>query len=332
MKFDWNDLAMALLGAIFVVFGANLLSEVLYHSDLPETAGYEIEGGALEVAAVAEEEVIVDASMMMADMDPAEGQNVAKKCVSCHNFGEGEPNKVGPHLWDVVNREIAHDPDFGYSGALKTYGEGKVWSFAELNGFLYRPKDHVPGTSMGFNGIRNDEERAEILAYLRTLSNNPAPMPDPAAATPAAAEGEAVEGTPAAGEEAAPTEDAGSGVEPAETNEAGDATTDAVETPVQPEAATSEPVDPAVLAPEVENGMKETIAPENTDGGATGEPTPAVEPVVEPTVDGAASSTAPENAPANANGVTPTTTTTTTDGTTTTITVPVTEPLVKPAD
>ncbi len=96
---------------------------------------------------------------------------------------------------------------------------------------------------MGFNGIRDDEERAEILAYLRTLSNDPLPIPDPASApAPAAAEGEG-----------------DSGVEPAETNEAGDATTDAVETPVQPEAATSEPVDPAVLAPAVENGVQETV-------------------------------------------------------------------------
>ncbi len=289
MKFDWNDLAMAFLGAIFVVFGANLLSEVLYHSDVPETAGYEIEGGPLEVVATDEEAVIVDASMMMADMDPAEGQNVAKKCVACHNFGEGEANKVGPHLYDVINRPIASISDFGYSGALKTYGEGKVWSFAEMNGFLYKPKDHVPGTSMGFNGIKNDTERAEILAYLRTLSANPAPLPDPAAAVPAATEGDAVQ--------------------PAETNEAGDATTDAVETPVQPEAATSEPVAPAVLAPAVENGVQETIAPENTNGGAT-EPTVPAEESVAPV-------TTPPAPPA-------------TDGTTTTITVPVIEPVIEP--
>ncbi len=297
MKFDWNDLAMAFLGAIFVVFGANLLSEVLYHSDVPETAGYEIEGGPLEVVATDAEVVIVDASFMMADMDPAEGQNVAKKCVACHNFGEGEANKVGPHLYDVINRPIASISDFGYSGALKTYGEGKTWTFAEMNGFLYKPKDHVPGTSMGFNGIKNDTERAEILAYLRTLSANPAPLPDPAAAVPAAAESDAVV--------------------PAETNEAGDATTDAVETPVQPEAATSEPVDPAVLAPAVENGVQETIAPDNTNGGATA-PTETI-------VD--------ETAPAapNTDAADPVVVTPEADGgTTTTITVPVIDPATQP--
>ncbi len=118
MKFDWNDLAMAFLGAIFVVFGANLLSEVLYHSDVPETAGYEIEGGPLEVADVAEEEeVIVDASFMMANADPAAGQNVAKKCVACHNFGEGEAKQGRP-----VSLEHHRQADRGQTGLWLFHG------------------------------------------------------------------------------------------------------------------------------------------------------------------------------------------------------------------
>ena len=245
-----NDLAMAFLGAIFVVFGANLLSEGLYHSDVPEVAGYEIEGAPVEVeTADAGETVIEDASMMMAKMDVSEGENVAKKCVSCHNFNEGGANKVGPVLWDVINREIASVADFGYSGALTAYAEGgKVWDYQEMNGFLYKPKEHVKGTSMGFAGLKKTDERAAIMAYMRSLSANPAPLPDPAdAATPASAEGD---------------------VQPAETNEA--ETSDAVETPTQPEAATAEPVAPKVVSPEEK--------PVNTDAAPTADPGTAESP------------------------------------------------------
>ncbi len=191
MKFDWNDLAMAFLGAIFVIFGVTLLADGLYHSDVPETAGYAIEGAPVEAAAdQAQEKVIEDASMMMAKMDVSEGEKVAKKCAACHNFNEGGANKVGPILWDTVNRPIASVPDFGYSSALRTYAEGgKVWDYAELNGFLYKPKDHIKGTSMGFAGLKKTEDRAAIMEYMRSLSNNPAPLPEPEdAATPAAEE------------------------------------------------------------------------------------------------------------------------------------------------
>lgn len=181
MKFDWNDLAMAFLGAIFVIFGVTLLADGLYHSEVPQTAGYAIEGAPVEAAAEeAEENIIEDASMMMAKMDVSQGEKVAKKCTACHNFNEGGANKVGPVLWNAVNRPIASVADFGYSSAMRTYAEGgKVWNYAELNGFLYKPKDHVKGTSMGFAGLKKTEDRAAIMAYLRSLSSNPAPLPGP---------------------------------------------------------------------------------------------------------------------------------------------------------
>ncbi|MEM1317893.1 MAG: cytochrome c family protein, partial [Pseudomonadota bacterium] len=114
---------------------------------------------------------------MLASMSPEDGEGVARKCAACHNFDKGSANKVGPQLWDIVNRPIASVEGFGYSGALQTYGEGKVWSYEELNGFLWKPKTHVPGTSMGFAGIKKVEERAELIAWMRTLSDNPAEMP-----------------------------------------------------------------------------------------------------------------------------------------------------------
>lgn len=256
MKLDWNDLAMAFLGAVFVIFGANLLSDALYHSDVPKTAGFAIEGAPMEIAASApEEKVIEDASLLIADIDPVKGENVAKKCAACHNFNEGGANKVGPVLWDMVNRPIASVEGFGYSNALREYAsDGKVWDYAELNGFLYKPRDHVKGTSMGFAGLKKTEDRAAMIAYMRSLSNNPAPLPEPAAAV-----------TPASAEEGE--------VEPAAVNAAdGEAVTEEVEAPSTPAEATIEPVAPAVISPEETpstTGAQPAIAPTETDQGAT---------------------------------------------------------------
>lgn len=174
-SFEWNKVFGAFLAVAFVALGLTFLSDGLYHADTPKVAGYQIEGGAVETVAAAAP-TAEPVMPMLAKMSPEDGAGVAKKCVACHNFEKGSVNKVGPQLWDIVNRPIAGVEGFGYSGALKEYGDGKQWTFEELNGFLWKPKAHVKGTSMGFAGIKKVEERAELIAYLRTLSDNPAPM------------------------------------------------------------------------------------------------------------------------------------------------------------
>lgn len=116
---------------------------------------------------------------MIGGEDPADGEKVARKCKACHTFEEGGASKIGPPLWDIVNRPVASAESFSkYSDAMKAHaGGGTVWSYAELDAFLEAPKTHVPGTKMSFSGLRKDKDRAEILAYLRTLSANPAPLP-----------------------------------------------------------------------------------------------------------------------------------------------------------
>jgi cytochrome c len=115
---------------------------------------------------------------LLASADLAKGEKVGKKCVACHNFNEGGKNKVGPGLYDIVNRPIASVDGFGYSGALKTYAAEKTWTYEELNGFLYKPKAHVKGTSMGFAGLKKTADRANMIGYLRTLAASPAALPE----------------------------------------------------------------------------------------------------------------------------------------------------------
>ena len=113
---------------------------------------------------------------LVAAADPIKGQASAKKCVACHSFEEGGAQKVGPNLWAVVGRPVASVPEYKYSEAMVAYSQGgtKLWTIEELDAYLLNPRQHVPGTKMAFPGLRTDEERANMIAYLGTLGAAPA--------------------------------------------------------------------------------------------------------------------------------------------------------------
>lgn len=208
---QFNKFAMAGLGTVFVLFGASILSEAIFEPEAPETPGYIIT--AAETGEAKSEEATGPAyppvAPLLASADAAAGETVFKKCAACHTVEKGGPNKVGPNLYGLVDRPIASHEGFSYSAAMKAFGEGKDWTFEELNGFLWNPKKHVPGTAMGFVGLKNVADRANILVWLNsTHSDNPAPLPAeaPAAGAPAAEAPAAAEAAPAATEAAPATE------------------------------------------------------------------------------------------------------------------------------
>ncbi len=112
---------------------------------------------------------------LLASASAERGAQVAKQCQVCHNVEEGKGPKVGPNLYGVVDRPVASEPGFNYSGALKAKG-GK-WTFAALDKWLTNPRSDVPGTSMTFAGLSREKQRADVIAYLDTLSKNPVPLP-----------------------------------------------------------------------------------------------------------------------------------------------------------
>jgi cytochrome c len=201
-SFELNKILGAVLGTLLFVMGVGFLAEAIYHPIENRGPGYALpEPEPTEGEAVAEAEAEVPLGLLLASASAERGASATRKCQSCHNFGEGEPNKQGPNLYNVVGASKAHMPDFAYSDILlQQKAEGQTWTYENLNAFLTNPKEYAPGTKMAFAGVKSPEERADILAYLQTLSGSPVPFPE-AEAAPAAegeepAEGDAPAATP----------------------------------------------------------------------------------------------------------------------------------------
>ena len=196
--FELNKIAAAVLlaGLIAMVLGkvtGLLYDGVEHHGDGHEVArGYEIEvvEGAGETTGAAEDTgpAYADIRPLLANADVAAGEDYfKKKCTTCHVGEKGGANKTGPALWNIVNRPIASKADFNYSSAMKDFANGQKWDYEHLNGFLYNPKKYIKGTIMAYAGTKKDSQRADLVAYLRTLNDAPPALP-PAAAPEAPAE------------------------------------------------------------------------------------------------------------------------------------------------
>jgi len=173
-----NKIVAALLTVgVVASFSAFLAGAIMHPRELEEpvyvVAGAETETAPAEAAAKPE----VDLAALLASANEAEGEKVAKKCAACHTLEKGGGNKIGPHLWDVVDRPIASVGDFSYSDALTGKADA-TWTYDNLDAFLTKPKDFAPGTKMTFAGINKPEDRANLMLYLRSLSDSPAPLPE----------------------------------------------------------------------------------------------------------------------------------------------------------
>jgi len=179
-SFVFNKFAGAFLGTALVVFGLGQVKSIIYHSATPEKPGFAIEVAEAGTGGTGGGETTPTESLgtLLAKADPVKGQAQAKACLACHVFEKGGPNKTGPDLWDVVERPIAAHEGFAYSDSMKEHSADK-WTYENLNKFITNPKSFGPKIKMTFGGIKRDQARADLLAYLRTLSDNPKPFPAP---------------------------------------------------------------------------------------------------------------------------------------------------------
>lgn len=199
-----NKVAGWVLFTGLIVFGLSEVANIVYHSPKPAKPGMTIEVAETEATADAahEEAPAVPIAQLLAEADPAKGQTAFKACQACHTVDKGGANKVGPNLWAVIGRPIASHEGFAYSDALKSKS-GESWTFDNIDAFTHAPKTFAPGTKMTYAGIKKNDARADVIAYLNTLSDSPQPLPKAAEAAPAA-EGQAP--APAEGQSQQPAE------------------------------------------------------------------------------------------------------------------------------
>ncbi len=129
-------------------------------------------------APAGEAEAPVDFSALLAVADPKAGERRAALCKSCHTLEKGGANGTGPNLWGVVGQAVAAHEGFNYTAALKA--AGGEWTFDRLSSYLENSQGFMPGTAM-VQRFPKVEQRAEIIAYLNTLSDDPLPLPTPSA-------------------------------------------------------------------------------------------------------------------------------------------------------
>ena len=189
---NFNKVAGAVLATGLAIVGLKELSSGVFDKAPVTKPGYAVEIAADTGGGAAAPEVPPDWGTVLPTADVAAGAAVFEKCKSCHNADNGGPNQTGPNLWGVEGRAPGSHPGFAYSDGMKTFGaQHPVWDYDQIDAFLANPQKHIPGTKMGFVGLKKVEDRINLIAYLKGQGGTlPIPAPKPAAAPTAAAPAE----------------------------------------------------------------------------------------------------------------------------------------------
>ena len=178
-SWEWNKIAGAVLGTVMFILVVKFATETLFDVEPPAKEAYHVEGvvtastGGASTAPV--EETVPDFGTVLPTADVNAGKSVSARCEQCHDISKGGPNKIGPELWNIIGRPRATEAGFSYSSAMM--GDHAAWTFESLFKYLKSPQSMVPGTKMSFAGLRSATDRINLLAYLRTAADSPAPIP-----------------------------------------------------------------------------------------------------------------------------------------------------------
>lgn len=161
----FTKIAASLCGALLILLLGKWAAEELYHVGGHGDQAYVIDTGEDDSA---EEVVEVAFADVFATADAAKGQKAFRQCSACHKLEAGA-NGAGPYLYGIVGRDVEAAEGFGYSGSLSAVVD--VWTPEHLNAFIENPRGYAPGTSMGYNGMKKIEDRANLIAYLQSIVN-----------------------------------------------------------------------------------------------------------------------------------------------------------------
>ena len=170
-SFEWNKIIASVLTAMIVAWAFAILASQLVEPKRLEKPVFMPEGAVQAAAGPAEQSAstkLEPIEPLLAKADPKRGEQLTKVCATCHTFGKGEPNKIGPNLWDVTEENIASVPNYQFSAALQS-DKGEKWDPEKLNQWLHNPQSFAKGTKMTFAGFPKAQDRADVIAYLDTL-------------------------------------------------------------------------------------------------------------------------------------------------------------------
>ncbi|MFL1461540.1 c-type cytochrome [Roseococcus sp. DSY-14] len=178
MSLEVNKAFAAVLTAGIAFMGAGFIGEKVVHTQRLERSAIQVgEAPAPQAAAPAAAPAIEPIAPLLAAANVDNGRALAGRvCASCHSFTDGGRNGVGPNLWNIVNKGHAQVAGFNYSAANRALAE-KPWDYEALNQFIAAPARAMPGTRMAFAGLNSAQQRADVIAFLRSLSPSPAPLP-----------------------------------------------------------------------------------------------------------------------------------------------------------
>lgn len=182
-SFELNKVLGAVLGTCLALLALSIAAGAIFAPEKPAKPGYAIAVKETGKEQAATQEKAEPIEVLLAKASVEKGEAASKQCHACHTLTKGGPNRVGPNLWNIVGSERGEGRGgFNFSSAMKS--KGGTWTYEELNKFLDNPQGYIPGTKMTFAGVKRDQQRADLIAYLHTLSDSPKPLPKAAQAAP----------------------------------------------------------------------------------------------------------------------------------------------------
>lgn len=162
-----NKIMAALLIALLVALVASLIASMAVRPKMLAKNIYVVNVPNQLAATASAEPVKQDIKDFIAKADLEAGKTVARKCQQCHDLTKDGKNRIGPVLWNIVGMPKHQRTDYPYSSAAMA--EKGVWAVEDLDAYLTKPSAYTPGTRMSFVGLNKIEDRANVIAYLKTL-------------------------------------------------------------------------------------------------------------------------------------------------------------------